>query len=99
MSVISTEPVWVTETAELERLCERWSQQGAVAVDTEFMRTSTFFPIAALFQVGDGQGCYLLDPLAIEDFSAFSALMSNPRVTKVLHSCSEDLEVFQAFLG
>lgn len=99
MSLISTEPVWVTDTAELERLCERWSQQGAVAVDTEFMRTSTFFPIAALFQVGDGQGCYLLDPLAIDDFSAFAALMTNPRVTKVFHSCSEDLEVFQAFLG
>lgn len=99
MSLISTEPVWVTDTAELERLCARWSQQGAVAVDTEFMRTSTFFPIAALFQVGDGQGCYLLDPLAIDDFSAFAALMTNPRVTKVFHSCSEDLEVFQAFLG
>lgn len=99
MSVISTEPVWVTETAELERLCERWSQQAAIAVDTEFMRTSTFFPIAALFQVGDGQGCYLLDPLAIDDFSAFATLMTNPRVIKVFHSCSEDLEVFQAFLG
>lgn len=99
MSVISTEPVWVTETAELERLCALWSQQAAVAVDTEFMRTSTFFPIAALFQVGDGQGCYLLDPLAIDDLSAFAALMTNPKVTKVFHSCSEDLEVFQAFLG
>lgn len=99
MSVISTDPIWVTETAELERLCERWSQQGAMAVDTEFMRTSTFFPIAALFQIGDGQGCYLLDPLAIDDLSAFSALMTNPRVTKVFHSCSEDLEVFQTFLG
>lgn len=99
MSIIPSEPIWVTETAELERLCERWSQQAAIAVDTEFMRSTTFFPIAALFQVGDGQGCYLLDPLSIDDFSAFTAIMTNPEVTKVLHSCSEDMEVFQTFLG
>lgn len=99
MSIIPSEPIWVTETAELERLCERWSQQAAIAVDTEFMRSTTFFPIAALFQVGDGQGCYLLDPLTIDDFSAFTAIMTNPEVTKVLHSCSEDMEVFQTFLG
>lgn len=99
MSIIPSEPIWVTETAELERLCERWSQQAAIAVDTEFMRSTTFFPIAALFQVGDGQGCYLLDPLSIDDFSAFTAIMTNPGITKVLHSCSEDMEVFQTFLG
>lgn len=99
MSNIPSEPIWVAETAELERLCERWSQQASIAVDTEFMRSTTFFPIAALFQVGDGQGCYLIDPLAIDDFSAFTAIMTNPKITKVLHSCSEDLEVFQTFLG
>ncbi len=98
MSVIPSEPIWVDDTAELNTLCERWSHQAAIALDTEFMRTSTFFPQTALFQVGDGQGCYLIDPLAIDDFSAFRDLMLNPGVIKVLHSCSEDLEVFQSFL-
>ncbi|GAB3100275.1 ribonuclease D [Aestuariicella hydrocarbonica] len=99
MSVIPQDPIWINETAELERLCERWNQQAAIAVDTEFMRSTTFFPKAALFQVGDGQGCYLIDPLAIDDFSAFQGVMRNPEVIKVLHSCSEDLEVFQTFMG
>lgn len=99
MSTIPSDPIWVCETAELEQLCERWSQQAAIAVDTEFMRSSTFYPQTALFQVGDGQGCYLLDPLAIEDFSSFKRLMTNPSVTKVLHSCSEDIDVFQTFMG
>ena len=36
----------------------------------------------------------LIDPLAITDFSPFVALLSNPKVLKVLHSCSEDLLVF-----
>ena len=98
MAVIPIEPVWVDSSEELTRLCALWQQQAAIAIDTEFMRTSTYYPNAALFQVGDGKGCYLLDPLAIEDFSAFKELMINPKVTKVFHSCSEDMEVFQTFL-
>ncbi|GAA5315274.1 MAG: ribonuclease D [Candidatus Pelagadaptatus aseana] len=98
-NLIATEPVWIDDGAELSRLCDQWCQQAAIAVDTEFMRTTTFFPNAALFQVGDGQGCYLIDPLAIDDLGPFSRLLCDERVTKVMHSCSEDLEVFQSFLG
>lgn len=96
---IATDPIWVGSAAELNALCESWQQQSAVAIDTEFMRTSTFYPIAALFQVSDGKGCYLIDPLSIDDFSGFKSLLTNPSVVKVLHACSEDLEVFQTFLG
>ncbi len=99
MTLIPKEPVWVDSSAELAELCQRWSQQSAIGVDTEFMRTSTFYPKTALFQVGDGQGCYLLDPLAIDDFAPFKALMANDKVVKVFHSCSEDFEVFQTFLS
>lgn len=98
MTTIPTEPIWIEESADLAELCERWRQQGAVAIDTEFMRSDTFYPIAALIQVGDGRGCYLLDPLAIEDFEPLRALMLDTSVTKVMHSCSEDLEVFQRLL-
>lgn len=96
--LIPTDPIWVKDSRQLSELCAKWAQQSAIAVDTEFMRTTTFFPKAALFQVGDGEGCYLLDPLLIEDFAAFRSLMANESVTKVMHSCSEDFEVFQTFL-
>lgn len=95
---INTDAIWVDSDEQLAALCQQWQQQAALAIDTEFMRTSTFYPQAALFQVGDGQGCYLIDPLAIKDFSPFQALMRDPKVVKVLHACSEDLEVFRYFL-
>ncbi len=97
--IISIEPTWVAENAELAELCARLSQQAAIAVDTEFMRTDTFFPIAGLIQIGDGKACYLIDPLAISDFSPLTALMLNDKVIKVMHSCSEDIEVFLRLLG
>lgn len=97
--LIPTEPIWVDRDDQLAELCARWSQQAALALDTEFMRSETFYPIPGLLQIGDGQGCYLIDPLTIVDVAPLRALMLNERVTKVIHSCSEDLEVFQRWLG
>lgn len=97
--IISTEPVWIAQDAELSDLCARLRQQAAIAVDTEFMRTDTFYPIAGLIQIGDGKTSYLIDPLAITDFSSLRELMLDEKVVKVLHSCSEDIEVFECLLG
>lgn len=97
--MIPTEPIWIAQDQELAELCARWRQQAAIAIDTEFMRSETFYPIAGLIQVGDGRGCYLIDPLAITDFSPLRELLLDSAVTKVLHSCSEDLEVFQRLLN
>lgn len=99
LSGIATDPIWVDNNAQLAELCQRWQQQAAIAVDTEFMRSQTFYPHAGLIQIGDGKGCYLIDPLAVTDFSPLTELFIDANVVKVLHSCSEDLEVFQYLLG
>lgn|SRR5690554_1372517 len=96
---IPTDPIWVDTPDALTELCQRWHGQAAIAVDTEFMRSDTFYPIAGLIQVGDGAGCYLIDPLAFDDLTPFTELMLDTQVTKVLHACSEDLEVFNTLLG
>ena len=67
----------------------------AVALDTEFIRIRTFYPQLGLIQLFDGQTVSLIDPQKIQDFSAFCHLLADEQVTKVLHACSEDLEVFQ----
>jgi ribonuclease D len=68
------------------------------------MRRNTFYPQVALVQLcfagSDAAGtAWLVDPLQIDDTSALVALFENPDVVKVLHSASEDLEVFQHWLG
>ncbi|MBU2885941.1 ribonuclease D [Gilvimarinus agarilyticus] len=96
---IPTEPIWVESEQTLRELCQRWSTQAAIAVDTEFMRSDTYYPIAGLIQVGDGNGCYLIDPVAIKDLSPLAELWRNENVVKVLHACSEDLEVFNVSMS
>jgi len=88
------QPQLVTDDAELRRLCEHWRTLPVLAMDTEFIRVDTFYPQLGLLQVCDGQGSYLLDPLALTDWSSFRALLENEEIVKVLHACSEDLLVF-----
>lgn len=90
-------PVYVTDNAALATLCEQWQHLPLIALDTEFVRVDTFYPRIGLIQVGDGVRNYLLDPLVLTEWSGFIALLSNPSITKVLHSCSEDLVVFKEF--
>lgn len=88
------EPLMIDDNADLAYWCERWLALPYVAVDTEFERTETFFPIAGLIQIGDGEKAFLIDPLSITDWSPLVTLLQSPTVIKVLHACSEDLEVF-----
>jgi ribonuclease D len=88
----------IDDDAALAACCRQWATCEALALDTEFMRVSTFYPKIALIQVSDGASITLIDPLRIQDWSGFAALMSNPAITKVMHSCSEDMLVFHTFL-
>jgi ribonuclease D len=87
--------VYIDTDAALLAACERWALAPFLAIDTEFIRTDTFYPIAGLLQVGANSELYLIDPLPISDWSAFTALLRRSDLPKVIHSCSEDLEVFQ----
>ena len=85
----------ITEDSALAEVCAFARQQSAVALDTEFVRTRTLYPQLGLVQLYAGDGVALIDPTTIQDFSPFIALLADDRVTKVLHACGEDLEVFQ----
>ncbi|WP_297844079.1 ribonuclease D [Pseudomonas sp.] len=90
---------WIRDDASLAQHCVEWQALPFVALDTEFMRVDTFYPIAALLQIGDGARAYLIDPLLINDWAPLSALLENPDVIKVVHACSEDLEVLLRLTG
>jgi ribonuclease D len=90
---------WIRDDASLAAHCAEWQSLPYVAVDTEFMRVDTFYPIAGLIQVGDGVRAYLIDPLTIGQWQPLAALLENPAVVKVLHACSEDLEVLMRLTG
>ncbi|WP_373099900.1 MULTISPECIES: ribonuclease D [Pasteurellaceae] len=87
----------ITTNQALDEVCRQARQQRAVALDTEFVRTRTFYPRLGLIQLYDGEQVSLIDPNQIDDFSPFVALLADPSLCKVLHASSEDLEVFQHY--
>lgn len=91
--------VWVDTEAELVKWCAHFASLPVIAVDTEFIRRTTFYPITGLIQISDGEQAVLVDPLGISQWQALVDLMTNPDVVKVFHACSEDLEVFDRLLG
>ncbi|WP_114767389.1 ribonuclease D [Vibrio rhodolitus] len=84
----------ITQSAELEAVCKKARTVDAVMLDTEFVRTRTYYPQLGLIQLFDGETLSLIDPLEIEDMTAFVELLKDTSVMKVLHACGEDLEVF-----
>lgn len=89
------DPVWVSDDAQLAQLCEHWSECPVIALDTEFIRTKTYYPIPGLIQLADQQGCFLIDPLAITEWNPLREVLVNPDVLKLLHAPSEDIELFR----
>lgn len=83
----------------LAKVCYLAQQKSVVALDTEFIRVRTLYPKLGLIQLYDGDQLSLIDPLPIQDFSPFIALLANKAVLKVLHASSEDLEVFLHHFG
>ena len=88
----------IEDDATLREVLAQNAGATAVAVDTEFMRRNTFYPKVALLQLCFDTEAWLVDPLKIFDLSPLQSLMSDPKVMKVLHSPSEDLEVFGIWL-
>lgn len=86
---------WIETNEQLAMLCEEVKSTKVIALDTEFIRTRTYYPILGLIQLFDGKQVSLIDPTAISDFSPFIELLANKNILKVLHACSEDLEVFE----
>ena len=86
----------ITTTADLAAFCERLSTQPFVAVDTEFMRETTYWPKLCLIQAASPGGIdAVIDPLAEGlDLAPFLAVMGNPAIEKVFHAARQDLEIF-----
>lgn len=84
----------IDNTKDLENTCKILKKQKVIAIDCEFIREKTYYPIPCLIQIGYDDGVFLLDPIAKGiDFTSFFELMQNKKVLKVFHSGRQDIEI------
>jgi len=85
----------ITTTAELAVFCDKLKGQPFVAVDTEFMRETTYWPKLCLIQAAAPNAHAVIDPLAEGlDLEPFLAVMRDESILKVFHAARQDVEIF-----
>jgi ribonuclease D len=85
----------ITTTAELAVFCDKLKGQPFVAVDTEFMRETTYWPKLCLIQAAAPNAHAVIDPLSDElDLEPFLEIMRDQRILKVFHAARQDVEIF-----
>lgn len=90
----------INTTKDLKELCERLCKEDFIAVDTEFMREHTFWPIPCLIQIASLKEAHCVDPMAKDmDMAPLFELMNNEKVLKVFHAGRQDLEIFYQMTG
>lgn len=96
------EPVPYTLIDDADALPERASELAsahAIALDTEFLRERTYYPKLCLLQCATASGITLVDTLALEDLGPILDTLYADHRVKVLHSGSQDLELFVHLRG
>ena len=91
--------VYLSTQDELDGFCADAASAKVIAVDTEFLREKTYFPRLCLVQVRAGERIAAIDPILIADLSPLARLFEDPGITKVIHACSQDLEVILDGMG
>lgn len=85
----------ITTTAELADFCARLSLEPFIAVDTEFMRETTYYPKLCLIQVAGTGEAAVVDPLADGlDLQPLLDLLADKTLPKVFHAGRQDVEIF-----
>ena len=85
----------ITTTAELAAFCNQLKGQPFVAVDTEFMRETTYWPKLCLIQAAAPNAEAVIDPLAEGiDLGPFLDVLRDETILKVFHAARQDVEIF-----
>lgn len=93
LDVLSDLPIfWIKTEDELYRLIDKIDTLDRVALDTEFIKRTTYFPILALVQINTDTGIYLIDAPRLNLSDLWQALSEIPQM--IWYACGEDLGIF-----
>lgn len=91
--------LFIDNSPALQELCGRLQGADWLAVDTEFLRESTYFPKLCLIQIATPQLVACIDPLPLTDIEPLLELLYDSAITKVMHAARQDLEIFYHLRG
>ena len=93
--------LYISDSAALAQFCSRIETAPFIAVDTEFMRESTYYPELCLVQVATTEIAAAIDPLAagIDLSPLLDLLVEREDILKVFHAGGQDVEIIYNLTG
>jgi len=93
MPASRTSPELVQQQPALEQVCQNLARHSEIAMDTEFVRTNTYFPKLGLIQLSTAESTVCIDPLAGLDLEPLWRVLFDPDRLTIVHAAKQDLEV------
>jgi len=89
----------IENLADLNNFLNLIKEKSIIAIDTEFTRRTTYYPILSIIQIAlknpdDSKILVIIDAVRCADLSGLIDKISNSEITKILHSSSQDLQIF-----
>jgi ribonuclease D len=86
----------ITSGIKLKERIEKLQENSSfVCLDTEFVREKTYYPTLGLIQIATKNDVFAIDPIDSNiNLNPLYNLLQNSSITKVIHACSQDLEIF-----
>lgn len=83
----------ITSQDELNKFCEHLLKEKVIAVDTEFVREKSYYPVLSVIQIGTSKQICAIDVLANLDLSDILKVLVDRSVLKIFHAAKQDIEV------
>jgi len=88
-------PSIITNSIDIDELLEKIKDSQWLAIDTEFIRESTYYAKLCLVQIATQNLSVCIDVLSLDDHSSLKKLLNSPQ-TKIFHSARQDIEVLRS---
>ena len=80
---------------KLVTLCKQIKNNDIIAIDTEFVRKNTYYPILSLIQINFKEEYFVIDILTNNlDINPLLPILENSQIYKIIHSLQQDIEIF-----
>lgn len=88
---------WIADRRDFESLVDELLDAEVYALDTEFHRERTYFPVLGLVQIATRERIALVDSLAV-DLAPLAEIFEGDGLC-VMHAASQDLEILELACG
>ena len=87
---------WVDSPEKVVAAARELKKESMVALDTEFIRETTFFPVIALIQIATKERCWLIDPVQLgrSELEPLFQVLVDQTIQKAMHAAYGDQECF-----